>query len=76
MPSSPTGDGVVSVNSMIKRFTEDEKDGGNKNVFAEDVLANLSSDEATECPICLDVMENPVLIPECMHQWYSCSQFQ
>lgn len=53
---------------MIRRFAADSQDG-NKNSFAEDVLANLADAEVSECPICLDAMEVPMIIPECMHQW-------
>ena len=68
---SPAGDGVVDVDDLIQRFAESESNGdGSKNTFAEEVLANLKDTEASECPICFDVMETPMIIPECMHQWY------
>jgi hypothetical protein len=38
------------------------------NAYAEDVLANLGQEEMEECPICMDVMQSPVLVPQCMHQ--------
>ncbi|RDB29142.1 DNA repair protein RAD5 [Hypsizygus marmoreus] len=67
---SSDGDGAVDVNDMIRRFAEAESasEGSSKNTFAEDVLANLADAEAEECPICLDVMETPMIIPGCMHQ--------
>lgn len=65
---SPNGDGAVDVNDMIQRFAADSE-AGNKNSFAEEVLANLADAEVSECPICLDAMEIPMIIPECMHQW-------
>ncbi|KAJ8084639.1 DNA helicase rad5 [Marasmius tenuissimus] len=67
---SPTGDGTVDVNALIKKFSEDTEggDGESSNAFAETVLANLHEDETAECPICLDVMDTPMVIPECMHQ--------
>ena len=40
------------------------------NAYAEDVLAHLDQEDAQECPICMDVMQSPVLIPGCMHQWF------
>lgn len=55
---------------MIRRFADGERTGeGGQNNFTEEVLANLMDAEASECPICLDVMETPMIIPECMHQW-------
>ncbi|KAG6336243.1 hypothetical protein ID866_2862 [Astraeus odoratus] len=39
-----------------------------KNTFAESVLANLANAAEVECPICLDVMETPLIIPTCLHQ--------
>ncbi|KAJ4485680.1 RAD5-like protein [Lentinula aciculospora] len=64
---SSTGDGVVDVNEMIKKFAEDE---GQSNVFAKAVLADLDdqAEGASECPICLDVMETPTIVPECLHR--------
>ncbi|KAJ3814435.1 DNA repair protein RAD5 [Lentinula aff. lateritia] len=64
---SPSGDGLVDVNEMIKKFSENEEQS---NVFAETVLADLDdqAQSATECPICLDVMEIPMIVPECLHR--------
>ncbi|KAF8079094.1 DNA repair protein RAD5 [Lyophyllum atratum] len=66
---SPDGDGTIDVNDLIRRFaaTESGMEGSN-NAFAEEVLANLADAEAEECPICMDVMETPMIIPGCMHQ--------
>jgi DNA repair protein RAD5 len=67
---SPARDGAVDVNDMIRRFAESESTGEEgKHSFAEEVLAHLTDAEASECPICLDVMETPMIIPECLHQW-------
>lgn len=70
---SPVGDGTIDVNDLIRRFADTEKaeEGGDKSTFAEEVLAKLANTdtEAEECPICLDVMETPMIIPGCMHQW-------
>ncbi|KAJ6623172.1 SNF2 family N-terminal domain-containing protein [Mycena sp. CBHHK59/15] len=64
------GDGSVDVNELIKRFAQDEKigdDGG--NVYAQNALDNIEIDDVdSECPICLDVMQSPMIIPECMHR--------
>jgi DNA repair protein RAD5 len=64
-------DGEVDIDSMIRRFSkEDAPEGSGGNAFAEDVLTNLNdSDSNAECPICLDVMQSPMIIPVCMHQW-------
>ncbi|KAJ7110331.1 DNA repair protein RAD5 [Mycena crocata] len=64
------GDETVDVNELIKRFANDEQEGeGSGNVFAQNVLENIDLDEAdSECPICLDVMQSPMIIPECMHR--------
>lgn len=53
---------------MIKKFAENE---AQSNVFAESVLADLDdqAEGASECPICLDVMEIPTIVPECLHRW-------
>lgn len=68
--SSTSGDGTVDVNDMINDFAQAEKEGeGSTNLFAQGVLENLGEDDGLECPICLDVMERPMVIPECMHQW-------
>ncbi|KAA1467782.1 hypothetical protein DENSPDRAFT_770871 [Dentipellis sp. KUC8613] len=78
----PSGDGRVDVNSMIKRFAkmEDTERGSGSgsgsstpsgNAYAEGVLNNLGSQvkqEADECPICMDVMDLPMMFPECMHR--------
>ncbi|EKM61408.1 uncharacterized protein PHACADRAFT_111980 [Phanerochaete carnosa HHB-10118-sp] len=42
--------------------------GKGGNAYAEDVLNNLGQEEEAECPICMDVMQSPVLIPGCLHQ--------
>ncbi|KAH0591247.1 hypothetical protein H2248_001339 [Termitomyces sp. 'cryptogamus'] len=64
------GDGSIDVDDLIRRFTDTERaeEGGDKSIFAEEVLAKLADAEAEECPICLDVMETPMIIPGCMHQ--------
>jgi DNA repair protein RAD5 len=75
--SDPRSSGEVDINSMIRRFSKDEgiSDGNDSNVFAEGVLANLSDLESDgECPICLDVMLSPMIIPNCMHRW--CAFFR
>ncbi|KAG6911323.1 hypothetical protein DXG01_000994 [Tephrocybe rancida] len=66
---SPAGDGAIDVNDLIRQFADaDKTEGIDKNTFAEEVLAKLADTETEECPICLDVMETPMIIPGCMHQ--------
>jgi DNA repair protein RAD5 len=62
-------DGVVG--QPVARFDEDS-DGMviEQDTFAKGVMADLAANANTECPICLDVSETPVLIPGCLHQWY------
>lgn len=66
----PAGDGVVvDVNEMIKKFAEGNEQS---SAFAESVLANLDDEveDTSECPICLDVMELPMIVPVCLHRWF------
>ncbi|KAF8899229.1 DNA repair protein RAD5 [Infundibulicybe gibba] len=58
---------TVDLNELIKRFTGSDE-GGSKNAFAEDVVLKLASEEVSECPICMDVMDAPMILPECMHK--------
>ncbi|THV06582.1 hypothetical protein K435DRAFT_645293 [Dendrothele bispora CBS 962.96] len=67
---SPVGDGLVDVNDLIKKFADEN--GESNNTFAETVLANIEEDESGECPICLDVMDTPTIVPECLHRWQDC----
>ncbi|KAF9074978.1 SNF2 family N-terminal domain-containing protein [Rhodocollybia butyracea] len=64
---SPVGDGIVNVNEMIKKFAEDEDQS---SVFAQAVIADLDdqAEVPSECPVCLDVMESPMIVPECLHR--------
>ncbi|TRM65841.1 SNF2 family N-terminal domain-containing protein [Schizophyllum amplum] len=63
------GEGEMSVDDMIKQFAADGggEDGGGM-AFAENVLAHLSEEDLDECPICLDVMDVPMLLPGCFHK--------
>ncbi|KAK7465321.1 DNA helicase rad5 [Stygiomarasmius scandens] len=63
---SPVGDSFMDVNDLIQKFAGENGESG--NAFAETVLANIGEDESGECPICLDVMENPMIVPECLHR--------
>ena len=70
--SSPPQDEKVDIDAMIKQFArEDGTSVSNREgAFAEGVLNNLADIDDAECPICLDVMQSPMIIPACMHQWY------
>jgi DNA repair protein RAD5 len=60
-------DSTVDVNELLKRFAQDSEKG--ENAFAQKALENLDIDDAdSECPLCLDVMQSPMIIPECMHR--------
>ncbi|KAI0360987.1 hypothetical protein OH77DRAFT_1492142 [Trametes cingulata] len=67
-PKAPAGSGAIDVNELIQRFGKGENTTGDSKVYAEGVLANLGQEENAECPICFDVMETPVILPDCMHQ--------
>lgn len=66
---------AIDIDSMIKQFSQVQNAAGDSasgsgNTYAEDVLTNLSNNaglEAKECPICMDVMEVPMMFPDCMH---------
>jgi DNA repair protein RAD5 len=62
--------GTSKAESVIKQ-SQDDMD--RNKTFAQGVQDNLASISETECPICLDVSENPVLVPGCMHQGYVLS---
>lgn len=67
------GNGPVDIDAMIAQFssgtdTEEDKPSGSDNKkFAASVLKDLKSVQDQECPLCLDTVQDPVLIPECHH---------
>ncbi|PFH49678.1 hypothetical protein AMATHDRAFT_147130 [Amanita thiersii Skay4041] len=61
-------DSVISVGELIQRFNSGKNLEGVSSVFAEQVLSDLGGDDCAECPICMDVMETPMIVPECLHQ--------
>jgi DNA repair protein RAD5 len=65
-----SGKGVVDVEALVKSLDEEGGEEGNQDTFAKSVLDGLGDDSPSECPICLDIIEERMLIPECMHQWY------
>ncbi|KAK0481797.1 P-loop containing nucleoside triphosphate hydrolase protein, partial [Armillaria novae-zelandiae] len=64
---SPSGDGFIEIKDILGAFQEDEESSSGSNIFVQNALANLDED-TSECPICMDVMEKPMLVPECMHK--------
>ncbi|EIN13831.1 DNA repair protein RAD5 [Punctularia strigosozonata HHB-11173 SS5] len=52
---------LIDADSMIRQFAEN-----NDTTYAESVLDDIKGE--TECPICLDFVEAPMLIPSCMHR--------
>lgn len=74
--SPPPQDEKLDVDAMIKQFAQDGTSVSNREgTFAEGVLNNLADIDDAECPICLDVMQSPMIIPACMHQWYDGCAF-
>ncbi|KAF9532114.1 SNF2 family N-terminal domain-containing protein [Crepidotus variabilis] len=65
---SPAGDARVDVNDLIQRFAEGQQ-SIQGSTFADEFVANLKGNELGECPICFGEMENPMIIPDCMHQF-------
>jgi len=58
--------GVIDVDEIMEGVADSSSA---RNAFAADVLANLkNAEEEGECPICLDIMESPTIIPSCMHR--------
>jgi DNA repair protein RAD5 len=66
---NPSDTCAVDIDTLIKQFSDGEVSDGSRNVFAETVLVNLGEDDGLECPICFDVMQTPMILPECLHQW-------
>lgn len=42
------------------------------DAFASTALETLDSTTQDECPICFDLIQNPVLLPNCKHCWCAC----
>lgn len=63
------GNGNIDVNDLVKNFAQGTQANDSK-AFAEDFMASLNGEGLTECPICFSEMENPMVIPQCMHQLY------
>jgi len=61
--------GVIDIDAMIEDQDTKQASGSGPS-YASTVLAGLSDvTDPTECPICIDVLDRPVIAPQCMHQW-------
>ncbi|KAG2155681.1 SNF2 family N-terminal domain-containing protein [Suillus clintonianus] len=67
-PSGHSKDGAIDVDTLMNDISEHDVSSSSKAAYAENVLANLDTSSDSECPICLDVMQIPSIIPPCMHQ--------
>lgn len=71
--------------SLVKSVASSTEDNGDDDakdarstaendstLFTSSVLADLGASASLnqECPICLDIMDAPVLVPGCMHSGY------
>lgn len=70
-PEGHNDNSPISLKSLLEQFSgtnnTDQKSEGISNTFAEGVLTNLEEVNQQECAVCLDLMENPVLVPNCLH---------
>ncbi|KAG8923262.1 DNA helicase rad5 [Tulasnella sp. 418] len=57
------------VNQLIARFStvEPEDQSSSSKTYPLEVLKRMEELENEECPLCLDKMQDPVLIPDCHH---------
>lgn len=72
--------GTLELEELVKREADGATGSKINAAFVEETLKSLTTgagmqgDEgegSDECPLCLDMMEAPVLIPPCMHKWYA-----
>ena len=77
-PSTSAG-GMVKLEDLVKHESDWITVSKTNAAFVEETLKSLNtgsgsqgdgSEGRDECPLCLDMMETPVLIPPCMHKWY------
>lgn len=59
----------VEIDALIHDVAERHTSDASSKSFAKSVLSNLATPETDECPICLDVIETAVIIPQCLHRW-------
>ena len=76
--SSASADGAVKLEDLVKHESDSTTTSKSNATFVEETLRSLNAGSGTqggegetrdECPLCLDIMETPVLIPPCMHKW-------
>ena len=76
--SSTSADGAVKLEDLIKHESDGTTTSRTNAAFVEETLRSLNAGSGTqgdeaeardECPLCLDIMETPVLVPPCMHKW-------
>ena len=76
--SSTSASGAVKLEDLARHESDRATASKANTAFVEATLKALNAgtgsqgdeDEGKdECPLCLDIMERPVLIPPCMHKW-------
>lgn len=76
--SSTSADGAVKLEDLVKHESDSATTSKTNAAFVEETLRSLNARSGTqgdegeardECPLCLDMIETPVLIPPCMHKW-------
>jgi len=76
--SFTSNDGTVKLEDLVKRESDGVTVSKSNTTFVEETLKSLHAGSGTqgdegetkdECPLCLDMMETPVLVPPCMHKW-------
>lgn len=65
----PSSSKCIEINALMHGIAERQTSDAPSMSFAKDVLSNLPVPETDECPICLDMMEIVVIIPQCLHRW-------
>ncbi|KAF9785715.1 SNF2 family N-terminal domain-containing protein [Thelephora terrestris] len=74
---SDSSSGAVKLEDLVKHESEGATVSKTNAAFVEETLRSLNGGSGTqgnggeggeECPLCLDMMETPVLIPPCMHK--------
>jgi DNA repair protein RAD5 len=70
--SSTSVSGTIKLEDLVKHESDGVTVSKTNAAFVEETLKSLnagSGNQGDECPLCLDMMETPVLIPPCMHKW-------
>ncbi|KAG8924089.1 DNA helicase rad5 [Tulasnella sp. 417] len=70
METNAEGDGKnIDVDALIDQFSlgAAQEEVQESKTFAIGVLKDLESIETQECPLCLDTVQDPMLVPECHH---------